>query len=108
MLKSRLISLRKSKKLSQYEAAEKLGFSRGKLANYEQGSRQPDYDTLQKIAEFYDVSMDYLFARTDKPKNEDNDNLFFFDMEGLSSKEIQDIKDHIEYVKWKSKQESGD
>ncbi len=104
MLKDRLVSLRKEKGLSQYEVADRLGFSRGKLANYEQGTRQPDYDTLNKIAEFYGVSADYLLGRTEKKQFEEDENLFFFDMEGLNEDEIADIKEHIEYVKWKSKQ----
>ncbi|MFE8697933.1 helix-turn-helix domain-containing protein [Cytobacillus sp. FJAT-53684] len=60
MLGERIASLRKKRNLSQYELADRLGFSRGKLANYEQGSRQPDYDTLIKLADFFEVSTDYL------------------------------------------------
>lgn len=108
MLKNRLISLRKEKGLSQYEIADKLGFSRGKLANYEQGTRQPDYDTLTKIAEYYDVSVDYLLGRTDQKNLKEDENLFFFDMEGLTEEEINDIKEHIEFVKWKSNQGKED
>lgn len=44
--------------------AERLGVSRGKLANYEQGSRQPDYETLQQLADYFDVTTDYLLGRT--------------------------------------------
>lgn len=58
--------LRKSKGVNQYELAERLGFSRGKLANYEQGGRQPDYETLQQIADYFEVTTDYLLGRTDK------------------------------------------
>lgn len=58
-----LAKLRKNKKLSQYDLAEKMGFSRGQIANYEQGTRQPDFETLQKFADFFDVSTDYLLGR---------------------------------------------
>lgn len=68
LLTDRLKKLRKEKKLSQYEVAEKLGFSRGKLANYEQGSRQPDYETLEKLADFYGCSIDYLLGRSNDPR----------------------------------------
>jgi HTH-type transcriptional regulator, competence development regulator len=67
MLGERIAKLRKEHKLSQYDLAERLGYSRGKLSNYEQGSRQPDYDTLKKIADFFEVSVDYLLGRTDNP-----------------------------------------
>lgn len=64
MFSERLKNLRKAKKLSQYELAERLGFSRGKLANYEQGTREPDFVTLEIIANFFDVSTDYLLGVT--------------------------------------------
>ncbi|PFZ12171.1 transcriptional regulator [Bacillus pseudomycoides] len=66
MLGKKIAELRKKQKLSQYDLAERLGFSRGKLANYEQGQREPDYDTLKKIADFFEVSTDYLLGRTEK------------------------------------------
>lgn len=59
----RLVELRKSKNLSQYSLAEKLGFTRGQIANYEQGTREPDYTTLIEIADFFAVSTDYLLGR---------------------------------------------
>lgn len=68
MLKDRLILLRKQRNMSQYDVANRLGFSRGKLANYEQGTRKPNYETLVHIANFYDVSTDYLLGRTNNPK----------------------------------------
>lgn len=71
-LNGRLRKLRKEKGLSQYKAAEKLGFSRGKLANYEQGTREPDYETLQKLADFYDCSTDYLLGRSELTSREEH------------------------------------
>lgn len=69
MLGKRIAELRKNKGISQYELAERLGFSRGKLANYEQGSRQPDYETLQQIADYFEVTTDYLLGRSDNPES---------------------------------------
>ncbi|MEC5422358.1 helix-turn-helix transcriptional regulator [Virgibacillus sp. C22-A2] len=87
MLKERLKQLRKEKGLSQYEAAKKLDFSRGKLANYEQGTREPDYDTLEKIADFYDCSLDYLLGRSDLTNNEED---FIHDLQNdFSLEELQ-------------------
>lgn len=48
--------------LSQKEAAEKLNLSRTGLANYEQGTREPSFDVLRRMCEFYDVSADYLLG----------------------------------------------
>ena len=78
MFSKRLVALRKAAKLSQYELANRLGFSRGKLANYEQGTREPDFETLKMLANFFNVSTDYLLGRTDvkyqfNPEHEYND-----------------------------------
>lgn len=67
MRHDRLRSLRKIKGLSQTEAAKKLGFARTTYSNYEAGNREPDNETLQKIADFFEVSTDYLLGRTDDP-----------------------------------------
>lgn len=89
LFSTRLASLRKERNLTQYSLAENLGFSRGQISNYEQGSREPDQDTLLKIADFFDVSVDYLLGRT-KIKN----TLFEkekFDLEKEAEKMIEKI-----------------
>ena len=53
--------LRENKGWSKTETARRLGFGGvQKYANYEYGTRQPDYDTLVDIAHLYNVSTDYL------------------------------------------------
>lgn len=60
----RLKELRKEKDLYQKELADKLNIGRTTIANYEQGKRFPDKDTLNKIADYFNVSVDYLLGRT--------------------------------------------
>lgn len=60
MVGKRIAALRKSRGLSQAELAQRLGISRGRLANYEQGQREPDFATMSEIAKFFGVSIDYL------------------------------------------------
>ncbi|WP_028982763.1 helix-turn-helix domain-containing protein [Sporolactobacillus terrae] len=98
----RLKSSREKTGLKQIDAARKVGIKNNTLSGYESGDRQPDYETLMKLADLYEVSIEYLL-RGQEPIKEENKNLFFFDMEGLSKEEIEDIKSHYEYVKWKSK-----
>ena len=57
--------LRTSSKLTQAEMAEKLGISRSTIGMYETGAREPDFETLEKIADFFNVSTDYLLGNTD-------------------------------------------
>lgn len=90
MLGDRIAKLRKKKGLSQYDLAERLGFSRGKLANYEQGSRKPDYDTLMIIASFFDVSVAYLLYG----KADDETNI----LPELNKKDERDIAKKLENI----------
>ncbi|WP_391559642.1 helix-turn-helix domain-containing protein [Robertmurraya sp.] len=67
MLANRLVEQRKNKKLTQEELAKNIGITRSALSQYEIGRRQPDYDTLQKLADYFEVTVDYLLGRTDDP-----------------------------------------
>ena len=58
--------LRTSSGLTQAEIAEKLGISRSTIGMYETGAREPDFETLEKIADFFNVDIDFLLGRTDK------------------------------------------
>lgn len=67
----RLRELRTEKDLKQNELANILELSTSTIGMYEQGRRHADLDTLKKIAEYFDVSVDYLIGRTDIKKSED-------------------------------------
>lgn len=67
----RLKTLRTEKNLKQSELADILELSTSTIGMYEQGRRYADLDTLKKIAEYFDVSVDYLIGRTDIKKFED-------------------------------------
>ncbi|TPG68928.1 XRE family transcriptional regulator [Brevibacillus laterosporus] len=69
MLTEILAKLRTTKKITQADLAKKLGIARTTYAGYENGSRKPDPDTLQKLADVFEVSVDYLLGRTDNPTN---------------------------------------
>ena len=59
----KLKELRKSMGLTQDELAKKLAISRVNYTRYETGAVRPDYETVIKIADFYDISLDELFGR---------------------------------------------
>lgn len=60
MLSERLRILRTERGLQQAEIAEKLNINKVNYNRYELGNRDPDYATLEKLADFFDVSIDYL------------------------------------------------
>ncbi|MEE1131997.1 MAG: helix-turn-helix transcriptional regulator [Caryophanon sp.] len=57
--------LREKKHISQKDFAEQLNISNVVLSRYENDIRKPDYDTLEKIADYFEVSIDYLLGRSD-------------------------------------------
>jgi len=65
MLHKRLKELRKELKLTQYEVSEKINIPSSTYANWEQGTRAPDYEILIKIANIFNCTVDYLLGRTD-------------------------------------------
>ena len=64
-----LRSLRNSAQLSQQELANDLKISKSSVNMYERGEREPGLETLEKIADFFNVSMDYLLGRKMHLKN---------------------------------------
>lgn len=64
----RLKELRLKKHLSQTRLALDLNMNQNTICRYETGVRQADYKTLIILAEYFDVSVDYLLGRTNNPK----------------------------------------
>ena len=73
MLHQRLRTLRENINLMQKEVAASLKINQVTYNRYEKGEREPDNDTLKKIADFFNVSTDYLLGRenTSKPNSID-------------------------------------
>ncbi|QTD42144.1 helix-turn-helix domain-containing protein [Sporosarcina sp. Te-1] len=64
MLGQRLKKLRLDRKLTQKQLAEKIKVTHVSISGYENGNRYPDTDTLQRLADYFDVSTDYLLGRS--------------------------------------------
>lgn len=59
----KLKELRLMNGLTQDELSKKIGISRVNYTRYENGKVRPDYETLIKIADYFDVSLDEIFDR---------------------------------------------
>jgi transcriptional regulator with XRE-family HTH domain len=100
---------REKRKWSQKEVAEKVGITNAVLSNYERDYRDPDTETLKRLADLYDVDTDYLLGRTDypKPPKEQNDkkiNSAFHDFDNLTEEEKDYLDLQLEiYRKMKKK-----
>lgn len=64
----RIRDLREDKDLNQTKVAKYLGMSQTGYSKYETGENDIPTGILIKLADFYDVSIDYLLERTDNPK----------------------------------------
>ena len=64
----RLKFLRNQRKISQLKLAIDLNMNQNSISRYETGTREADYATLIKFADYFNVSIDYLLERTDNPK----------------------------------------
>lgn len=83
-----LKQLRKQNKKSQQEIADFLGVNRGTYTNYELGKREPDFETLKKLAQYFNVSIDFLLGYTPMQTAQKNPSSSF----NISPKEILHIK----------------
>ena len=92
MFSKKIRNLRENKGINQEKLGKMLGLSASTVGMYEQGRRQPDNETLIKIAEFFDVSTDYLLGITEvknynKPYAENIDKELFVKLSSLNKKE---------------------
>ena len=62
----RLRELREEKGITQEKVATHLGVARTTYSNYEQGLREPPINTLVKMSDLFDVTVDYLLGLTDE------------------------------------------
>ncbi len=67
-MKNNLKLLRQSKGYTQIAVQMKTGIEQALLSKFENGERVPPTETLIRLADFYNVSIDYILCRTDNPK----------------------------------------
>jgi len=68
VMQNRLRELRKGRKLTQLSLQMKTGIEQALISKYETGERIPPTETLVILADFYNVSIDYILCRTDNPQ----------------------------------------
>lgn len=68
---TRIKELRLNKKVTQKEIAEGIGVSSVSIQRFEYGSVRPSLDTLLALADYFDVSLDYLVGRSNNQKRSD-------------------------------------
>ncbi|MDF2669590.1 MAG: immR 3 [Paenibacillus sp.] len=112
---ARLKRARNSKRLTQHEVSKLLGLNFTTISKYENDKSQPDNDTLMKICQLYDVSLDWLVLGEIKPISDEpyEKPMVYIDgeMEELTADEARHLKDSLEMFRLlkekRAKYESG-
>ena len=113
MLGTRIKELRDKKGLTQAQLGELLGVVKTTISQYESGDRTPDAAKLEKLADIFDTSVDYLLGREDKSANVPEKDLpqtvapylpeGFSELSDEAKKEVLDYIDYI-MVKYAKKE----
>jgi len=67
-MRNRLKELRKNRGYTQISVQMRTGIEQALLSKFENDERVPPTETLVRLADFYDVSIDYILCRTDVPE----------------------------------------
>ena len=107
--------LRLERNIKQVDLAKAVSVSQAALSGYETGKYEPDFDTLKRIAEYFDVSIDYLLggkldSRDNVSATEDDIKAAFWGGDkDLSAEDMDamwaDVKNFAAFVAQKKKQE---
>ncbi|GAB6254498.1 hypothetical protein PSKAS_00200 [Peribacillus sp. N1] len=108
----RLKWLRERSGLTQKFAAEKIGVKNNTLSSYESAKRQPDYTTLKKLADLYDVTIDYIITGNENSNSPDEmwkeflnprTQIFFKDLKDAPEEKIEELIRFWEFIKERDK-----
>lgn len=103
----RLVELRKQKGKSQAEVAKFINVSQVAYSKYETGKSEPSNDILTKLADYFDVSVDYLLGRNEATIPDDYKNLetAFSDLRELTQNQIDEVIKFSKFIKERDKKE---
>lgn len=108
----RIRELRKKCGITMKELGEKIGVAESTISQYETGKRQPDYETLLKLGEYFGVTADYLLGKENAPDNTSkrpisNDDIKFalFGGDGeITDAMFEEVRNFAAYIKQREAQ----
>lgn len=116
--KDNLYNLRSQRKISQAKLAKDLNMSAGTIGMYESGTRMPSRAAQEKIADYFNVSLDYLMGRDSKsiyyvnPEtarvaqevfDDPNKRILFDAAEDATPEQLRKAAEYIKFLKWGDK-----
>jgi len=97
MFGERLRWLREEKDLTQQQIAEAIGSTQQKISNYENETVEPDCETLMKLADFFETTVDYILGRSGTRHRVEK----YTALEELPVEAVKEVETFLEYVKFK-------
>jgi transcriptional regulator with XRE-family HTH domain len=103
---ARLRRLREEQGLTQSELGRRFGLSKQAISTYETGGSSPDKETLSRMADFFNVSVDYLLGRTDVQQpiagavHEEEAQYWLRATGGLTEEQKRRLEEFIEFLKF--------
>lgn len=101
-LSDRIQQLIDENNISQSELEKKLGFGKGTISKWK-GNTAPSADKLQKIADYFGVTIDYLMTGRKYGEHGIDTLAAHFDGDELSEEEMEEIMNYVEFVKSRRK-----
>lgn len=89
MLGDRIRNLRKEQRITQSELGKVINVSKVSVSGYENGTREPDTDSLIKLANYFNVTVDYLLGTTTSKKGKTPEN--------ATDSDLKDLKNFMEH-----------
>lgn len=101
-------SLRKAKKITQKQLGDVLGVAESTISMYESGNRQPDVDTMRKIADYFNVTIDYLIGgeNISSSDKDELDKKIIKIFDSLSENDQAQVLDYARYLLMREKQDT--
>lgn len=98
----RIAQLREQHKIKQADLSRHMGISQGTLSNWETGKHEPGNEHLQKLADYFGVSIDYLMGRTADPRPphlQDAPPDTFVDLSDLPLSDLEQVRKFIAFLR---------
>ena len=92
MFADRVKYLRQSRELNQVQFAQKMGVTKQSVSNWENDNIMPSVEMLEKIADFFNVTTDYLLGRDDRHDS----GVYCMDVTGLTPTQIEHIRQIVD------------
>jgi transcriptional regulator with XRE-family HTH domain len=104
IFQKRLREARELREWSQSILGEKAELPSSSIAHFETGSRKPSFETLHKLANALEVTIDFLLGRTDNPSLAENGDPLFRDVGKLTGRDRDIAKDFLKMLAERSEE----